>query len=240
LGSAIGARERNANGSSQTGPSWYAAPTPERGGITVIAQTELWHDSSVNKRRPNRIDQILKSALTLFDRNGYHATGIDDIGVAAGLTGPAIYRHFRSKEEILARLITERATRSLERANEITSNHDSPEEQLLELISLYTDELIDHPELAGVAFYNRRALGGDMRTLVERLEASHIDIWVRTLRAVRPALSLAEARLVVQGMVGMTIAATAGRSRGLSRDRRRILIANMMASAMLSDTEHFA
>ena len=36
---------------------------------------------------------------------GFHAVGIADIGAAAGVSGSAIYRHFRSKQEILAALL---------------------------------------------------------------------------------------------------------------------------------------
>jgi len=215
----------------------YGCPHSRGGRTTVIARAEDGEGQVAQKRRPNRIEQILESALLLFDRHGYYATGMDDIGEATGLTGPAIYRHFSSKEEILARLISERATRSLELARKIASAKGSPEEKLRNLIIFYADELIDSPELASVAFYNRRSLSGETREAVERLERHHIDVWVRTLRAVRPALTPGEARLVVQGVVGMTVAATSGPSRKLPRDRRHSLIADMMTAAMLGCPE---
>jgi len=40
-------------------------------------------------------------ATLLFQRQGFAATSIDQIGEASGVTGPAIYRHFESKDEIL-------------------------------------------------------------------------------------------------------------------------------------------
>ena len=48
--------------------------------------------------------EILKAAARLFARRGFHAVGVDEIGEAAGVTGPAIYRHFGSKDEILGAL----------------------------------------------------------------------------------------------------------------------------------------
>lgn len=45
---------------------------------------------------------IVESAAELFSRNGYAAVGMDSIGAAVGVTGPAIYRHFDSKAAVLA------------------------------------------------------------------------------------------------------------------------------------------
>jgi AcrR family transcriptional regulator len=38
--------------------------------------------------------RILLAAAELVDRNGFHAVSILEIGATAGITGPAIYRHF--------------------------------------------------------------------------------------------------------------------------------------------------
>lgn len=49
-----------------------------------------------------RRSAIVSEAAELFSRNGYAAVGMDDIGSAVGVTGPAIYRHFESKAAVLA------------------------------------------------------------------------------------------------------------------------------------------
>ncbi len=56
-------------------------------------------------RGAHRRRAILSSAATLFAREGYAAVGMDDIGAAAGVTGPAIYRHFASKSAVLTAVI---------------------------------------------------------------------------------------------------------------------------------------
>lgn len=48
-----------------------------------------------------RKDLIITVATDLFMRKGYQETGIDEIGAAAKISGPAIYRHFANKQEIL-------------------------------------------------------------------------------------------------------------------------------------------
>ena len=53
------------------------------------------------KRPRDRAERIVTVAAQLFAERGYHAVGIDEIGEAVGITGPAVYRHFDSKEAIL-------------------------------------------------------------------------------------------------------------------------------------------
>ncbi len=52
-----------------------------------------------------RRNQLLNAAQALFIRNGYRATTTESIARRAGLTKGALYFHFRSKEEILCRLL---------------------------------------------------------------------------------------------------------------------------------------
>lgn len=57
-------------------------------------------------RRPaDRKDQLTAVASALFTERGYRAVGVDDIAAAAGVTGPALYRHFPDKRAILARVV---------------------------------------------------------------------------------------------------------------------------------------
>jgi AcrR family transcriptional regulator len=60
---------------------------------------------SATGRGAARRAAIVEAAAELFSRNGYAAVGMDAIGAAAGVTGPAIYRHFDSKAAVLAAVI---------------------------------------------------------------------------------------------------------------------------------------
>ena len=48
---------------------------------------------------------ILREAGTLFARDGYAATRLDDIAAAAGVTKPVVYRHFASKQALYLALL---------------------------------------------------------------------------------------------------------------------------------------
>ena len=67
-----------------------------------------------SQQSQNTVKQILCHATRLFVEKGYHGTSIDDITRAAGLTKGALYWHFRSKENLLRRVIAEYETRFLD------------------------------------------------------------------------------------------------------------------------------
>jgi len=51
--------------------------------------------------------QLSQAAARLFTDRGYHNVSMDDVALAVGLTGPALYRHFRKKHDILSQAISE-------------------------------------------------------------------------------------------------------------------------------------
>jgi AcrR family transcriptional regulator len=51
--------------------------------------------------RAKRRQHILTSAWNCFSRDGFHATSMDDIIAATAMSSSAVYRYFRSKEEII-------------------------------------------------------------------------------------------------------------------------------------------
>lgn len=94
-------------------------------------------------RKPSaRKAQLLEIAAKVFAEEGYRETGIEQILRLAGLTGPALYRHFTSKQEILDTICLHELQNSLELARKIQAE-DSPsaEEALRKVISTRLDYL---------------------------------------------------------------------------------------------------
>lgn len=57
-------------------------------------------------KREQRRAQILHAAWTCFQRQGLHATTMDDIIAASGLSAGAVYTYFKGKEELILAAIT--------------------------------------------------------------------------------------------------------------------------------------
>lgn len=187
-------------------------------------------------KRPHRRDQILQAAIKLFHDRGYHATGMDEIGEKAGITGPGIYRHFRSKEEILETVVRERGTAALDAAHRAVADSSSPREALGRLARDYVDTLLVDPALAAVAMYERRTLDPAIRAQMDRMERLYIAEWLSALTTLRPALSDVEARVLVNAALGLGLSICNYKS-GLDDDVLAEWVTSMIVTALLNEKE---
>lgn len=62
----------------------------------------------------NKREQLVQTAYELFYRDGYHATGIDRILAASGVAKMTLYKHFKSKEELIVAVLEDRRQAMLE------------------------------------------------------------------------------------------------------------------------------
>ncbi|WP_299684160.1 TetR/AcrR family transcriptional regulator [uncultured Tateyamaria sp.] len=49
----------------------------------------------------NKRAELIRKALLLFYRNGFHATGMDLVARETGVSKTSIYKHFRTKDELI-------------------------------------------------------------------------------------------------------------------------------------------
>lgn len=77
---------------------------------------------------------LLDSALRLFDEKGYHATSVEDIVIAAGVTKGALYHHFAGKEEILHQIQEDYIDDRLRNANAIMAEFETAVDRLKQLV----------------------------------------------------------------------------------------------------------
>jgi AcrR family transcriptional regulator len=202
---------------SEPPPSW---PTTLPGVATIDGRTR-------RSGRPKRRELILQAAVGLFHERGYDGTGIDDIGEAANITGPAVYRHFRSKQEILETILRDRGTSALDEVQAIAENVSGPADALEALIQHHARTMVENQSVTVVALYERRTLSPETRSLIDRLERLNIEEWVHVLAELRPELSDTEARIIVQAVLSMGVAICNYQS-GLSDERLIGLVTAMM------------
>src|ERR1700674_5372028 len=76
-----------------------------------------------SRRKSDRRLQLLSAAERLFAERGFLAVRLEDIGAAAGVSGPAIYRHFPNKESMLVELLVGISARLLAGARDVTAHN---------------------------------------------------------------------------------------------------------------------
>ncbi len=118
-------------------------------------------------------DELVETALELFGREGFHATGIDRILAEAGVAKMTLYHHFRSKDELILaalRLRDERFRNDFMRRVERAS--DDPTERLLAIFDVL-GELFDAKEFRGCTFINACAEYGERDSSIHGIAMEH-------------------------------------------------------------------
>ena len=109
---------------------------------------------------PGRREAILDAAIELFRQRGFHSVGIDEVGTAAGISGPGVYRHFASKGALLVALFDSITERMLIAAEEIQKADCPPVEMLDRLVAFHAATCVDesdddNPEVPQTQCYYR-------------------------------------------------------------------------------------
>ena len=152
--------------------------------------------------RPRR-ELLLQSAADLFSAKGYHAVGIDDIGAAAGISGPGVYRHFPSKSAILEALCNTAMTSMLEGAREIPALHEDPTVALEALVDLHVDFAVARRTLLGVWMREQRALSDEVRRSLRTRLRAYEQPWREVLTRLREDLAPQEVAVAVTATLSM-------------------------------------
>jgi len=81
-------------------------------------------------KAPQRREQLMEVATKLFARNGYEATTTAAIALAAGVTEPILYRHFKSKQELFVAIVKAVSEQTMQHWQELIAGIDDPAEQI--------------------------------------------------------------------------------------------------------------
>jgi AcrR family transcriptional regulator len=167
--------------------------------VTVEQQT-----SSVPARRRTRRDEIIEIAVGLFAARGYHGVSMDDIGSAAGVTGPALYHHFAGKEAMLVAALIPVSEGLLEGGRARVAEHpDGARSALESLIDFHVDFALANPAVIALHLHELDRLPEEPRRQIRRLQRLYVEEWVSVLAELRPELSPGEARVLAHAAFGL-------------------------------------
>jgi AcrR family transcriptional regulator len=160
-------------------------------------------DPDVTAGKPTRREQILTAAAELFARRGFHGVSIDDIGAAVGISGPALYRHFRSKDAMLGEMLTSISEYLLTGAQRTMDTNAEPDRALPELIRFQVDFALDNPALITVQERSLGILTDPDRRRVRAMQRRYVELWVRTIMAMVPDVTEPGARAAAHAVFGL-------------------------------------
>ncbi|OBJ72302.1 TetR/AcrR family transcriptional regulator, partial [Mycobacterium sp. 1274756.6] len=153
--------------------------------------------------KSDRRDKLLAAAERLIAERGYLSVRLEDIGAAAGVSGPAIYRHFPNKEALLVELLVGISTRLLDGARGVLAGGGDAATVLERLVDFHLDFVFSEPDLIRIQDRDLANLPAPAHRQVRRAQRRYVEIWVAVLRELQPAVGEAEARLMAHAAFGL-------------------------------------
>ena len=155
-------------------------------------------------RQRSRRDEILEIAVGLFAARGYHGVSMDDIGAAAGVTGPALYHHFAGKEAMLVAALIPVSDHLLVSGRERLARHpDDPHGALDALVEFHVEFALDNPAVIALHLHELDRLPEEPKRKIRRLQRLYVEVWVDVINQVHPHLTTEESRVLAHAAFGL-------------------------------------
>lgn len=144
--------------------------------------------------------ELLDIAAELFANGGFANVTVDEIGEAAGVSGPALYHHFAGKEALLGEMLVDISRRLLDGGRRI---RESSADALPALVRFHCEFAVDNRSLITVHFRDLIHATTDDQRRVRQLQGRYVTIWVEALGVRRPAVPARTARAGIHAALGL-------------------------------------
>jgi AcrR family transcriptional regulator len=157
-----------------------------------------------SSHRPDRKSQLTAIAAGLFCARGYDGVGINDIAAEAGITGPALYRHFPDKRAILSRVILSAlADMETATAGALPVLQKPSRDQARSILRALAAATVDRRDVAALWRWEGQHLSADDQREIERRTTALLRTWAGALASLRPDLTPADAELLCWAAVSV-------------------------------------
>lgn len=188
-----------------------------------------------------RRDHLVDTALTLFSRNGFHATGIDRILSESGVAKMTLYKHFKSKDELILAALRRRD--ELHRnwfMREVEKLASTPRERLLALFTAL-ENWFESEEFSGCCFIHATAEYGDKDDPIHAAAAEHkrlVRAYVRELaesaQVKEPDVLTDQLMLLMEGAIVSAHMTSDSAPAAQARAAAEVLIARALSASSIA------
>ncbi|GAA5228372.1 TetR/AcrR family transcriptional regulator [Paeniglutamicibacter antarcticus] len=127
------------------------------------------------------IAKVQQAAVLLFARQGFAATGIRELGAAAGINSATLYHYAGSKEELLVQVMRTCLEAMINSGASALRISAEPTIQLAALVSSHVGFTATNPLTARVAEYEMRALSPVNTTAMQKLRDDYESLFAQVL-----------------------------------------------------------
>lgn len=148
-----------------------------------------------------RRDHLIDTAARLFEREGYHAMGIDRILAEAGVAKMTLYNHFRSKDELILAALRRRDERfRIWFVRAVERRAKAPRARLFAAFDALA-EWFREPDFSGCMFINAAAEFGRAEDPIHAACAEHKRLILGYLEELAVAAGAAEPEELADGLM---------------------------------------
>ncbi|TLM84906.1 TetR/AcrR family transcriptional regulator [Pseudarthrobacter sp. NamE2] len=211
-----------------------SAPTPTRPSNSAERSTSTQR----SKAKENRRQALLTAAASLFAVNGFNRVSLEDLGAAAGVSGPAVYRHFSGKQAVLADLLLTVSRELLDGGRQVVETSGDPLAALRRLVEFQVDFALGKPDVIRVQDRDLSNLSGQDQAAVRALQRSYVELWVEVLARLHPGTDISELRVRAHatfGLINSTPHSVRSHGRRMAAADARPLLEGMALAALTAD-----
>ena len=140
----------------------------------------------------------------LFAERGFHGVSVVELGAACGISGPALYKHFASKDAMLAEMLVAISERAAQRRpGAVGGARPTRAAALRALVAWHVDFALHHKPLIVLQDRDWSSLPDDARERVRSLQRRYVDLWADRLREVHADLTPRRARAMAHATFGL-------------------------------------
>jgi AcrR family transcriptional regulator len=155
------------------------------------------------QRKEARRTKLLKTAIQLFGKNGYHATTVPMIVKASGSSTGSFYFYFRNKEDVFAAALEQFGERIAQALNAaIAAAGEKPVEQMRAAVQQLVLFMAENPDEARILIVESSGLGARLEQIRRGIVDSHARSVEKTLAQLRSTLPPLDPVLVARCWVG--------------------------------------
>lgn len=118
--------------------------------------------------------QLLEVARDMFAERGFHATSMEDLAAAAGVTKPVLYQHFKSKRALYIELLELVGAQLLGELNRATGSVTSGRERVEQGFAAYFRWVASHPPAFRLLFGESIRNDSEFALVVEQTLAAAV------------------------------------------------------------------
>lgn len=203
----------------------------------VLPPTPLPPTTQRGQAKENRRQALLSSAAALFAVDGFNRVSLEDLGAAAGVSGPAVYRHFAGKQAVLGALLLSVSQDLLDGGRRVVADSDGAAVALRSLVEFHVDFALNNPDVIRVQDQDFSNLADDDQAEVRTLQRNYVELWVDVLSGLHPDTEDAELRMRAHatfGLINSTPHSVRSHGRRIAVKRARPLLQSMALAALMA------